>query len=196
MTRNDGDGTQSDCIGGHTMLPPSTLAAQIVDRHARNDLAGDPEEKALFDQLLQEYLKDPSSTDVPDYQINAKLIAVVVEAGLEVLRSGDPFNVEPLLQQAENSLRVITLIVQKSPELLFYQPIEENGAKGPCLCIWLVAKLISLLGHASLHALHGPITNMLHEISRTLQDIPGQSNKALLFQNVFVESVNGIYKMS
>ncbi|KAF2206005.1 hypothetical protein GQ43DRAFT_427658 [Delitschia confertaspora ATCC 74209] len=133
--------------------PPSTIAAQIVNNAAQHE----PEKKVVFGQLLQEYLNDPS-TDEPSSQLNAQLISVVAEAGLDSLLQDNPFALDLLIPQALDSLAVIKLTIQRNPQLL--SSLGEDPASQPPLFIWLFAKLLGLLSHPDL----GPIQPQLQDL--------------------------------
>jgi serine/threonine-protein kinase ATR len=127
--------------------PPSTIAAQIV--HNRSHVARqEPENKALFGKLLQEYLKDPVIEEA-NVETNAQLIGVVAEAGLDVLLKDDPFAPDTLLQQASDSLLVIQLTIKRTPEVLFFCSSNDPvGGEKPPLILWLLPKILSLLGRS------------------------------------------------
>ena len=78
-----------ELTNGNNLPPPSTIAAQIVHNRA-NVARQEPENKALFGKLLQEYLRDPIAED-SSVETYAQLIQVVAEAGLDVMLSDDPF---------------------------------------------------------------------------------------------------------
>ena len=103
MARRGGESTTPLANGG---VPPSTIAAQIVNNHSNANAQKEPGTKAVFGQLLNEYLSDPS-TDEPDSQLNAQLIYVVTEAGLDVLLQENPFAQNLLIPQATRSKSVV-----------------------------------------------------------------------------------------
>ena len=136
--------------------PPSTYAAQIVDTLTKARQQPKPNERELFQQLLREILgageaQEPQAETVEtDINVNYRLIYVVVRAGLEVLLQEDPFQQQSVLsEQALNSLAVIQLTIERSPEVLFFVPsVHEPGFEpGGPLYLWLLPKLMSILGN-------------------------------------------------
>lgn len=145
----------------NNVLPPSTIAAQIVHHHSENIARREPEKKALFGQLLQEYLRDPTAEEL-DAHLNGKLIDVVAEAGLDVLLRDNLFDQHVLLPQAVDSLSVIKLTIQRSSELLL-SARSEGRAGSPSPFLRLLPKLISLLGRSSLLSIQNDLKDVLSE---------------------------------
>ncbi|KAH0566290.1 hypothetical protein GP486_000316 [Trichoglossum hirsutum] len=156
-TRNNTDNTDA--------LPQSTIAAQIVQNLSTKNGDPQPADRGSFQQLLTEILGaegDHSAENrafEKDFNVNYKLVCVVTKAGLDVLLSQDPFiTPENLLVQASNSISVIHLTIQKTPQILFFSPtsgIEVSDKFQPPLFVLLLPKIFSLLGH--------PIANPLQE---------------------------------
>jgi serine/threonine-protein kinase ATR len=172
---------------GNHLPPPSTIAAQIV--HNRSNVARqEPENKALFGKLLQEYLRDPIIED-SNVDTNASLVQVVAEAGLDVMLTDDPFAPDNLLQQAKDSLLVIKLTISRKPEVLLYHGDEAN--ERPPLMLWLLTKILKLLGRKHLDAIQGDLSTLLS----TMITILGRHNKTLrqmhAFRNMLVKLVEG-----
>lgn len=139
----------------HIGPPPSTYAAQIVDTLTKAKQQPKPDERELFQQLLREILgadevPEPQAETVEtDINVNYRLIYVVVKAGLEVLLQDDPFQQQSVLsEQALNSLAVIQLTIERSPEVLFLIPSahEPGFEPGGPLFLWLLPRLLSILG--------------------------------------------------
>lgn len=142
-------------------LPPSSVAVIVqnlrsVDGSAR--LVG----RDIFQQLLAEVLGhnggDP--TDAAELEdsvgVNYKVVEVVMDAGLSILLQEDPFaSTDELLLQAGNSLLVVRLTIQRSPQVLFCSPPVESGAEAnrPVLFLWLLPRLLPLLGHKATETL-------------------------------------------
>jgi serine/threonine-protein kinase ATR len=88
MARKGGNSTQRmappPITNGHSIPPPSTIAAQIVHNASNlHDAQQDATAKVSFGELVKEFLQHPN-TDEPDQQLVA-LISVIAEAGLEGL---------------------------------------------------------------------------------------------------------------
>lgn len=142
-------------------VPPSTIAAQIVQNHSNIDARQEPENKALFGQLLQEYMRDPACEE-SSLETNAKLILVVAEAGLDGMLRDNPFAQDLLLPQAKASISVIQLTVVRTPEVLLYA--EDDGTGGvtsPPLVLRLFAKLLTFLGRGNLSSVQTELKVLL-----------------------------------
>ncbi|KAF2431255.1 hypothetical protein EJ08DRAFT_649062 [Tothia fuscella] len=176
---------------GDNLPPPSTIAAQIV--HNRSHVARqEPENKALFGELLQEYLKNPVIEEA-NVETNAQLIGVVAEAGLDVLLKDDPFAPDTLLQQATDSLLVIQLTIKRTPDVLLYGSNDEspNGEKPPLL-LWLLPKILSLLGGNHMNAVQDALCTFLHLCIEILYSHSKLRNYACTLITIFQEIVDGI----
>lgn len=154
--------TQHAAVNGAGMngdVPPSTIAAQIVQNHSNVNARQEPENKALFGQLLQEYMRDPASEEL-NLETNAKLILVVAEAGLDGLIKDNPFAQDLLLPQTKASISVIQLTVARTPDVLLYHD-GGNEFTSPPLFLRLFAKLIAFLGREKLGSIQDELTALL-----------------------------------
>lgn len=154
----------------HNGPPPSTYAAQIVDALTKAKQQPKPDERELFQQLLREILgsdgvQEPQAETVEtDIHVNYRLVYVVFRAGLEVLLQEDPFQQQNVLnEQALNSLSVIQLTIERSPEVLFFVPPahEPSFEPGGPLFLWLLPKLLSILGNGRDERVQEKITDLI-----------------------------------
>ncbi|KAF2135717.1 uncharacterized protein K452DRAFT_322886 [Aplosporella prunicola CBS 121167] len=169
MARKAGDSTRRGPAGAAVRNDPprSTITAQIIDASKTNDQQ-EPQNAALFGQLLQEFLTDPS-VEEPNVMLNLQLLSVVVEAGFNALLKENLFGQDALLPQARDSLSVIRITVERNPRLLFYQNTEEaEGDSKPPLVAWLLPKLFSLLARPLLHPIYTDITELFAVFIRLL----------------------------
>lgn len=130
-------------------------------------------DRESFEQLLSEMLNasndssgDGSFTD-GDFSTNYNLVSVVTRAGLDVLLEDDPFaNVEHLLSIATGSLTVLSTIFQKHPGLLFESPPNDSSGHvvQPPMFIWLLPRLLVLVGRRQLDGLQDALANALRSI--------------------------------
>ena len=157
----------------HNGPPPSTYAAQIVDTLTKAKQQPKPDERELFQQLLREILgadeapEPQAQTIETDINVNYRLIYVVVRAGLEVLLQEDPFQQQSVLtEQALNSLAVIQLTIERSPEVLFFiPPAHEPGFEpGGPLFLWILPKLLSILGNGRDERVQEKATDLIRAI--------------------------------
>lgn len=170
--------------------PPSTIAAQIVQNRSIVSRQ-EPENKALFGKLLQEYLKDPVIED-SNVETNAQLIGVVAEAGLDILLSEDPFAPPNLLEQAADSLLVIKLTINRKPEVLLHHGENANSEERPPLCLWLFAKVLNLLGRRNILPIGHDLSGLLVSISDTLCRNTRTWRQGIAFQKMVKDIVEGI----
>lgn len=174
MARRGGGSQCSDTrssTGNGDGFPQSTIAAQIVQNLSTKNGDPQPADRGSFQQLLVEILGAESDQSAEnrafekDFNVNYRLVCVVIKAGLDVLLSQDPFiTPENLLVQASNSVSVIHLTIQKTPQILFFSPtsdVEGSDKFQPPLFVLLLPKIFSLLGHPTANSLQGKLTDLL-----------------------------------
>ena len=155
-------------------VPQSTLAAQIVNNLSTTNGQALPDGQGNLGQLLSEILgtgqgtpNDDSAIET-DLNVNYKLVSVVTRAGLEVLLHDDPFvRTERLLPQAMNSISVIQLTIQRTPDVLFVSASAGTDARersGLPMYIWLMPKLLQLLGRKDVEACQDSLLELLSVI--------------------------------
>ncbi|KAK5172495.1 hypothetical protein LTR04_000014, partial [Oleoguttula sp. CCFEE 6159] len=165
------DATHSSRTNGD--VPPSTIAAQIVQNHSHANGRRHVEDKTTFGQLLQEILGVSAAVE-KDIEVNYKLIAVVAEAGLDVLTRDDPFApMISLIPQARDSIKVIEKTIRRNPGILLYTGGPPDGSLDkPQLYQWLLPKVFSLLGRsrceAIQEALQGLLSSCVYSLLRTI----------------------------
>lgn len=126
-------------------VPPSTIAAQIVQIQHQGTVAKHNEQQALFNGLLQEILKNPTENVETNLEMNVQMVKVLVEAGLMSLANDQPFAPDILVKQAEDSVTVIETTIQRQAGVLM-SPISPGG---PPVCLWLFTKVVALVGRRS-----------------------------------------------
>lgn len=161
-------------------VPPSSIAA-IMQNFSKTtgtpQLAGRDD----FQQLLSELL-GPNDLDggdtiaLEDVVMNYRLIQIVTSAGVTVLVQDDPFSPqEDLVSQALNSLLVIRKTIQRNPQVLFCSPPISNDLKQldqTMLFLWLLPRLLPLLGHSSAEKLVTPLLETIECIFVATTQIP------------------------
>ncbi|KAL1650444.1 serine/threonine-protein kinase M1 [Diplodia intermedia] len=177
---------------GNGVPPPSTIAAQIVDNHSRANGAQEPQNNALFGQLLQEFLTDPSAEE-SDVRLNLQLVSVVVEAGFNALLKENPFGRDVLLSQARDGMSVIRITIERNPGLLFCpDPVATDHATHPPLVAKLLPILFSLLSRPSLQSLHGDLRELLHSFIQVLSTDRRTWLEANLLIETYQASISGL----
>jgi len=128
----------------HNELPPSTMAAQLVQNHLKDDKRSQLPDRVNFRQLLEE-LRTLSSVDKTDVQNNLLLITVIAQAGLDPTRWNDLFNKNSNANDdVLASLEIIELVVGQNPEVLFIEAQDTNQSGSP-LCLLLLPRVLALL---------------------------------------------------
>lgn len=185
--------TQLGISNANHLPPPSTIAAQIVHNHIRsNNVARqEPENDALFGQLLQEYLRNPMAEEAT-VETNAQLISVVVEAGLDVLVKDNPFAPDTWTQQAKDSLTVISYTIEKIPGVLLFTGIGNDGDSLP-LFLWLLPKILNLLGRRHTAIIQKDLCNVLTTSIRSLQQTTQLWRHAGGLQDIITAVVEGAF---
>jgi hypothetical protein len=186
--------------GDTSLPPPSTIAAQIVQNQAPEQGNSDPQNREIFGQLLQEYLQDaaasPATVDPEevDLRLSAQLVTVVCKAGLDVLLEDNPFVGEVLVSQAIDSLSVVQLTVKKSPDLLFYTEKLDPGADEKPLLVWLLPKLLALVGQPKLEDVQGSLERLLSTFLRRLAEPTESWNQALRLVELYRACITDVTK--
>ncbi|KAF2097301.1 hypothetical protein NA57DRAFT_41563 [Rhizodiscina lignyota] len=164
MARRPGGGvpgaTQAGPGYGDGDIPPSTIAAKIVDNRSNAQARQQPESKELFSRLLQEYLKDPG-VEESNLETNAKLVMVVAEAGLDPSQKHDPFSHDIRIEQASASLAVIRLTIERVPEVLLFCNEAAGAPLRLPLFLSLLSKIFTLLGQEHLDAIQDGLIELL-----------------------------------
>ena len=149
-------------------LPNSTLAAQLVDSLTRGKQHPNHQDRADFESLLQILEADKKGGQLVDIieevEESAKLIDVVVKAGLDPLFRENPFEGQDnLAKQASRSLGAIEITIRRCPEVLLFQSVgHQAGARlcGP-LYLWLVPKLLVVASNEQQQELRSNVAAVL-----------------------------------
>lgn len=159
----------------HEAIPSSSIALIVQNFSKAN---GTPQlttpSRDDFQQLLAELLS-PNDVDEGD-STNYMLIQIVTSAGVTVLLQDDPFNVqEDLVPQALNSLLVIRKSIRRNPQILVCPPPICNDPKESdqsMLFLWLLPRLLPLLGHANAERLLISLVDTINCIFVSATQIP------------------------
>ncbi|KAF2019578.1 hypothetical protein BU24DRAFT_419179 [Aaosphaeria arxii CBS 175.79] len=203
MARRSGTSTRSlvpppppaapNASANNGVPPPSTIAAQIVDTAANANDQREPESKRKFEQLLDDYLNDPiTRADDPD-SLLIKLIYLVTQAGLDVLLDDNPFGVDLLLPPALKSIAAIQVTVQLRPHLLLSAKEEsDDGTPHPPLFVWLLPKVLGLLGQKALGAIQHELRELLATFVGALTRASSTREYALSIETIYRSCVDSI----
>lgn len=174
QTRNPAVGLISNGASGaqeSSEPPPSTLAANLVNNLSarRNSVTAEVPED--FQRLLLEVAETgeaeygEENLDVK-LQHHHKLIYVVAKAVLEPLTQDNPFaNTGHQIQQASEAIDILIATIKETPEVLLHVSSAQDcfrvGSPIP-LWIWLIPKLLTLLGREGCDALKDKIQEFIH----------------------------------
>lgn len=156
-------------------LPPSTLAAQIVNNLTKSEQQSRHYDQDSFRQLLREILDAENEGNCQseaietNITVNYRLIYVVVRAGLEVVLHENPFEHQKVIEtQGLNSLAVICSTIRRSPEVLFFLPDdhESNLERSGPLYMWLVPRLLAVFGVGADGSIQASALNTLQMVLR------------------------------
>lgn len=149
-------------------LPASTLAAQLVKNLTHVKQHSNHQDRADFENLLQIFeteKKGERPVEVTeDVEESAKLVDVVVKAGLDALSRENPFEgLDTLVRKASRSLGVIDVTIRRCPEVLFFQAGEHDADPRLCgpLYLWLVPKLLVVAGNERFEELRPDVATVL-----------------------------------
>ena len=172
-------------------LPPSTLAAQIVQNHERAAQERKHEQRVTFGLLLQEILSSATSEET-DFDVNYKLVRVVTEAGLDVFLQDDPFARRDLLvEQAKDSISVIELTVRRNPALLLFPNRSSSDYSGQKLFIWILPRILALLGNPKADGIHDVLQHLLSHLISSLMRTGALWQNGIQFLDVYKLCVDG-----
>ena len=152
-------------------LPPSTLAAQLVESLTRAKQHSSHQDRADFENLLQifetEQDREQHAETQEDVEESAKLIDVVVKAGIDPLCRDNPFEgPKTIVNQAIRSLLVIDVTIKQCSEVLYFRNSQQEVDSRFCgpLYLWLVPKLLVVGTYEQDEGLHSAAAAAIHTI--------------------------------
>ncbi|KAL2062316.1 hypothetical protein VTL71DRAFT_6582 [Oculimacula yallundae] len=175
---------------GEMLLPPSTMAAQLISDISTkaNNPSKEKDPDGLQQMMIEVSLEeaefeaqiksDPTFTEEMDVKLERKhkLIYAFTCALLEKLTSDDPFlDLKECVQQGKEALEVYVGILKEFPQLLAYippagRPLKGRGT-GP-LCIWLIPRVLVLLGRKGCETLTENIEILFHVFFEIIPQYP------------------------
>ena len=144
---------QRDGAGGDN-VPPSTIAAQIVQNHELETSGRHFQDHEQFGQLLQEILAH-SETEYADTITLYKLVTIVIKGGLLALSHRDPFiSKDKYFSRAITSVKVIELTIRRNPEILFdSSPSDSKDGLRPPIFLIIFSSIVTVLGFEDIGSL-------------------------------------------
>ncbi len=168
-------------------IPSSIRAVQTVSNLSTTTGHLKPEDRESFEQLLSEILsssddgRGDGSAIETNLVTNYNLVTVVSRAGLENLVQDDPFSdADHLLSVASRSLSVLKIVFGKVPGVLFYAPAPStvtDSHQAP-LYIWLLPRLLALIGRPQTDSLQFEIVDLLGFAVRSVAKLASPSGNA------------------
>ena len=175
-------------------LPPSSIA--VIFQNLPKTGNGSPGPnflQQLFAEVISHEVTEPTgSSSIEDtLLVNYKVITAVVDAGVSVLLREDPFAPQNLTEQASNSLLVLRLTIKETPHVLFRPPPESTTEPGqPLLYLWLLSKLLPLLGHRLAESLVQELLETIYAIFYAAANLPKEWKSVTVMVGYFRSCVN------
>ena len=179
-------------------LPPSTLAAQLVESLTRAKQYSDHRDRADFENLLQifeiEQDRGQHAETQEDVEESAKLIDVVVKAGIDPLCQDNPFEGRSTtVNQATRSLRVVDVTIKRCSEVLCFRS-NQGGADsrfcGP-MYLWLVPKLLIISTYERDEGFHSAAASVIHTVIDVDRKIRSKDERPHRFNRYAIGCVQG-----
>ena len=187
MARRGGNPTQRQALQiphGHaqSVLPPSTIPAQIVQGAANGRAQQNIANKQPFIELVKEFLSNPVLED-PDPVCIAFILAIT-EGGIDPFFREDPFASRHLEEQGTQCIAALIIIFQQKSYLLFAptHSDEGQGVLRPPVIIWVFSKLLGLLVQQGLVGIHAIVLELMRTCLQTLLRSSAKSRQA---RNIF-----------
>ena len=184
-------------------LPPSTLAAQLVESLTRAKRCSNHRDRADFENLLQifetEQDRGQHAEIHEDVEESAKLIDVVVKAGLDPLCQDNPFEGRnTVVNQATRSLRVVDATIKRCSEVLCFQNSRRDADSRFCgpLYLWLVPKLLAVGTYEQDEGLHSAAAAVTHTIIDVDRKVRSKAVKPHRFNRYTIGCVRGRFPES
>ena len=166
-------------------LPPSTLAAQIVEQHSASK-GKTLNDDSTFRQLLDEIRASPKAVEA-DPEGNYKLITVVAEAGLSNATFKDPFTSPSFARDRVSAcLEVIEVALRRTPSILMHN--AQNPNPDNALFWLLLSKVVSLLAFPDMQKI---LRRFLRDVVLLLSRSPGNWEDKILFTQILKVGAEG-----
>ena len=152
----------------HTLPPPSTLAAQLVENlspSAKSSRSDENRElKSLF-AIIQQIKDNPEllKSHAERVEHNHMLIYVYSRVVLDNIKPDDPFlDASHVGTEALRAINFLRFTIKETPSVLAFTGHHGFVFRGQePLWIWLLPRLLRILGHAKLHRLDDSIEGFL-----------------------------------
>jgi serine/threonine-protein kinase ATR len=209
VSRNNADdGTDGDrrAVGITTHeLPPSTLAAQLVNNISTAHRPSRYNTQEDYQRLLADIARFENTSNggislEAKLEHHHKLIYVVSRAVLEVLTREDPFaDVQQLLTQATEALQFLTATVKETPAVLLHVAGPDanfrSGFHEP-LWLWLFPRVLTLLGRDHCEPLHDKILEFFSTSFLVISKSAQHWNNASIFVYYLKECADSMSEFS
>lgn len=168
----NGRETLNNGIMDNNAPPPSTLAAQLVENISTSTRSSRPDETAELQKLfaaIEKVKNDPDLLTSPQDRVehNHMLIYVYARVVLEGLNWDEPFaNKSQLRSDAVRAINFLKITVNETPEVLLFTANPGTFLfRGPeSLWIWILPKVLRMLGNSACPDLRAPIEQFFGEV--------------------------------
>jgi serine/threonine-protein kinase ATR len=184
-------------------VPPSTMAAQLINNLSTTEEPSRPAENNDLKRLMEEVLEqDANESDdvVSKLEQKHKLIYVFARAVLERLSTDDPFmNQEQLVGQASDALDIFTVAVRELPGVLEYAlpaGVDLHSRGQEPLWTWLFPRVLMLLGRRNCEKLTEKIKDFFYISFQAAGGSPQHWNLTSFIFTYLRECVTSMYIFS
>ncbi|KAI0125275.1 phosphatidylinositol 3 [Xylariales sp. AK1849] len=156
--------------------PPSTLAAQLVENISASTRSSRPDETAELKKLfaiIEKVKNQPELLNTPEERVehNHMLIYVYARVVLEGLKWDDLFaDLAQLRADALRAVNFLNVTIKETPDVLLIHDTEASfifRGREP-LWLWILPKVLKLLGRSQCLALTTGIEGFFHDIYQVM----------------------------
>ena len=172
--------------------PPSTLTAQLLQRHAITQGQPPSSHAAVLSELLTLVREHPNDVE-DDVHIVSKLISIVADAGLHPTQHSDPFKSDRTVNaHFLDCLDAIKIAFCRCPRVLFFVDAAADPL-GSQLCFKILSRLCLLMRRSDFSPLQERIRDLLVTFLLVLGDSPKMWHQTPLLLRILRSTVQGKY---
>jgi serine/threonine-protein kinase ATR len=184
-------------------LPPSTMAAQLINNLSTSNKPLPPSEQEDLKKLMDEVSNQEASiadfsSEEAKLEHKHKLIYVFARAVLQRLAEDDPFlDFQKIVPQASDALEIFIATIKEMPEVLTYciGPESTLSSRGQePLWFWLFPRVLALLARRECESLTDKIKNFFQVCYQAVAQSPILWNLSSFFFSYFKECATSRYR--
>jgi serine/threonine-protein kinase ATR len=184
-------------------LPPSTMAAHLINNLSTSDKPARPTEQDELKALMAEVSKTENNgvelkTAEEKLEHKHKLIYVFSRTVLERLAGDDPFmDVQKVAGQAYEALEVFISIIKESADVLAYSSAPKSTLTGrgqEPLWVWLFPRILTLLARRNCETLTEKIKDFFYVSFQAVARSPKLWSLTSIFFSYLKECATSKYR--